>query len=208
MLLISTKFNIYRGKNMVNQIYLSEAQIKAILIYINGLRHHHMIRMLFMCSIGVGMRSINFCYLQLKDILSSDGKIKDLVTLNSSKNKGSKEAKYYLNKQMQKEFAEYLAYLNLTQASSPDTYLFKSQKGNKPFSRPSISRIFSQIYRKFGIQGASHLGRHIYISRLINAGVNPFIVQKLVNHQNITTTQHYYNSDPKILMNACELSKI
>lgn len=208
MLLISTKFNIYRGKNMVNQIYLSETQIKAILTYINGLKHHHMIRMLFMCSIGAGMRSINFCYLQLKDVLSPDGKIKNMITLNSSKNKGSKEAKYYLNKQMQKEFADYLAYLNLSHDSSPETYLFKSQKGNKPFTRPSISRIFSQIYRKFGIQGASHLGRHIYISRLINAGANPFVVQKLVNHQNISTTQHYYNSDPQILMNACELSKI
>lgn len=193
---------------MVNHSFVSDNQIKDILTYINGLKHNKQIKMMFFCSLN-GMRSINFAYLQVKDVYNQEGKVKDIIELTQDKNKGKFNAQYYVNKQFKKELEGYYEYLKSKygDAMQPDTYLFTSQKMNKPFNRVSISRLFHNIYNKFGISGASHLGRHIYITKLIDAGINPFLVKTLVNHRNIQTTQHYYNSNPQQLMNAAEMAK-
>ena len=92
----------------------------------------------------------------------------------------------------------------LSQLSKNSSYKKLIETGN----RVSISRLFSSIYSKFGIKGASHLGRHLFVSKLVNAGVNICLVQKLANHRNIGTTQHYFNYNEKMLSNAVENTKI
>lgn len=145
---------------MINQTYIDDKKIKDILTYISGMRHAEQIRMMFLCSLN-GMRSINFCYLQIKDVYNPDLSVKDVICLDENKNKGKFGANYYLNSQMKKEFKEYLKFLkSKEEVLTPDNYLFKSQKLNKPYNRVSISRLFSNIYKKFNIHGASHLGRH------------------------------------------------
>ncbi|MBR5154175.1 MAG: tyrosine-type recombinase/integrase, partial [Alphaproteobacteria bacterium] len=89
-----------------------------------------------------------------------------------------------------------------------ETYLFTSQKLNKPYNRVSISRLFSSIYRKFNIEGASHLGRHMFVSKLVNSGINICLVQKLSNHRNIGTTQRYFNYNSQMLSNAVESIRV
>ena len=189
---------------MVNQVFIDDKKIKDILTYIQGMRHAEQIRMMFLCSLN-GMRSINFTYLQVGDVYTPDLKVKDVICLDKDKNKGKFGCSYYLNTQMKKEFKEYLGYLkSKNEEIFPEMYLFTSQKLGKPFNRVSISRLFSSIYRKFSIEGGSHLGRHLYVSRLINAGVNICLVQRLANHRNISTTQRYFNYNEKMLSNAVE----
>ena len=194
---------------MINSEFVDDKKIKDILTYIRSMNHSEQIRMMFLCSLN-GMRSINFAYLQVKDCYNSELKPKDIINLNNDKNKGKHSCQYVMNSQMKKELAEYLKYLqeksgeNLT----PETYLFTSQKLNKPYNRVSISRLFSSIYSKFGIKGASHLGRHLFVSKLVNAGVNICIVQRLANHSQISTTQKYFNYNEQMLVNAAENAKI
>lgn len=193
---------------MVNQAYLDDKKIKDILTYISGMRHSEQIRMMFFCSLN-GMRSINFCYLQIKDVYNDDESVKDVISLDTDKNKGKFGANYYLNSQIKKEFKEYLKYLKSRNVNlTAETYLFTSQKLNKPYNRVSISRLFSSIYRKFNIEGASHLGRHIFVSKLVNSGINICLVQKLSNHRNIGTTQRYFNYNSQMLSNAVESIKV
>ena len=189
---------------MVNQVFIDDKKIKDILTYISGMRHAEMIRMMFLCSLN-GMRSINFAYLQVGDVYTPDLKVKDVICLDADKNKGKFGCSYYLNSQMKKEFKEYLGYLKAkNEEITPEMYLFTSQKMGKPFNRVSISRMFASVYKKFNIEGASHLGRHLFVSRLINAGTNICIVQKLANHRNVATTQRYFNYNEKMLSNAVE----
>ena len=189
---------------MVNQVLIDDKKIKDILTYIQGMRHAEQIRMMFLCSLN-GMRSINFAYLQVGDVYTPDLKVKDVICLDKDKNKGKFGCSYYLNSQMKKEFKEYLAYLKTkNEEITPEMYLFTSQKLGKPFNRVSISRLFSSIYRKFSIEGGSHLGRHLFVSRLINAGTNICLVQKLANHRNISTTQRYFNYNETMLSKAVE----
>ena len=84
-------------------------------------------------------------------------------------------------------------------------YFTKTEQAVCPFKHQPL---FASIYRKFSIHGASHLGRHIFVSKLVNAGVNICIVQKLANHKNISTTQHYFNANEQMLANAVENVKI
>lgn len=194
---------------MINSEFVDDKKIKDILTYIRSMKHSEQIRMMFLCSLN-GMRSINFAYLQVKDCYNSELKPKDIINLDYSKNKGKHSCQYVMNSQMKKELAEYLKYLQNKWGESltPETYLFTSQKLNKPYNRVSISRLFSSVYSKFGIKGASHLGRHLFVSKLVNAGVNICIVQRLANHSQISTTQKYFNYNEQMLVNAVENAKI
>ena len=194
---------------MVNKEYVKDSKLKDILAYIKGINHSEQIRMMFFCSLN-GLRCINFRCLQVKDVFNADGTAKDVIDLNSDKNKGKFSAKYYINNQFRRELENYFKHLTTKYGEKldGDTYLFTSQKMNKPFNRVSICRIFSNIYKKFGIHGASHLGRHMFITKMINNGINPFLVKQLVNHRNIQTTQRYYNSNPVQLLNAVETARI
>ena len=42
------------------------------------MKHAEQIRMMFLCSLN-GMRSINFCYLQVKDVYTETLKVKDAI---------------------------------------------------------------------------------------------------------------------------------
>ena len=72
---------------MVNEVFVDDKKIKHILIYISGMKHAEQIRMMFLCSDN-GMRSINFCYLQVKEIYTESLNVKDVICLDYDKNKG------------------------------------------------------------------------------------------------------------------------
>ena len=194
---------------MTNSEFVDDKKIKDILTYIRSMKHAEQIRMMFLCSLN-GLRSINFAYLQVKDCYTADLKPRDVINLDYDKNKGKHKCSYFMNSQMKKELADYLKYLQGKWGDSLtlDTYLFTSQKLNKPYNRVSISRLFSSIYNKFGIKGASHLGRHLFVSKLVNSGVNICLVQRLANHSQISTTQRYFNYNEQMLVNAAENAKI
>ena len=114
---------------MTNDVFVDDKKIKDILTYISGMKHAEQIRMMFLCSLN-GMRSINFAYLQVKDVFTDNFKIKDVICLDYDKNKGKNKCSYYMNSQMKKEFCEYLKYLQRKWKDrlTPETYLFTSQK--------------------------------------------------------------------------------
>ncbi|MFR4114486.1 MAG: hypothetical protein ACLUQJ_01105 [Alphaproteobacteria bacterium] len=60
---------------MTNGEFVDDKKIKDILTYISGMKHAEQIRMMFLCSLN-GMRSINFAYLQVKDVLPTTSKSK------------------------------------------------------------------------------------------------------------------------------------
>ena len=114
---------------MTNDVFVDDKKIKDILTYISGMKYAEQIRMMFLCSLN-GMRSINFAYLQVKDVFTDNLKIKDVICLDYDKNKGKNKCSYYMNSQMKKEFCEYLKYLQTKVERQTDTgdLLFTSQK--------------------------------------------------------------------------------
>ena len=183
---------------MINRAVIDEKKIKAIFKYIDTLNNAKQIKMMFRFNFLCGMRCINFCYLQVKDVLNEDNSVKDIIELTPDKNKGSKKAKYYVNDEMKKYIKEYLNDSNL---ENRDKFLFVSQKTNKPYNRNSISRIFTSIYKTFNENCSTHFGRRKYITSLLTNGVDITTVKTLVNHKNIQTTSIYYNENENMLKN-------
>ena len=188
---------------MINHDYVSDEKVKEVLANVRANRTY---RMMLFFSLN-GFRSINFRNLIVEDVYNADGSVKDVVYLPENKNKGKFAAQYYVNTQLKKELEGYYGFLQRKWGDklSSETYLFTPEDKNKPFARGSICRIFRKLYKKVGVTGASHMGRHIFITKMIDKGINPFIVQKLVNHRSIQTTQRYYNADPRRLLNAVEM---
>ena len=93
---------------MINRAVIDEKKIKAIFKYIDTLNNAKQIKMMFRFNFLCGMRCINFCYLQIKDVLNEDNSVKDIIELTPDKNKGSKKAKYYVSDEMKKHIKEYL----------------------------------------------------------------------------------------------------
>ena len=82
---------------MVNHDYVSDAQIKDILTFANGITRSRIVRMMLFMSLN-GLRSINFRNLVVSDVYNQDGTVKNIIDLKNDKNKGKFSAQYYVNK--------------------------------------------------------------------------------------------------------------
>ena len=177
---------------MINRAIIDDKKIKQIFQYIETLNNSRQIKMMFQLSF-MGLRCVNFCYLQIKDVMNTDNTIKGIITLSNDKNKGKKKATYYLNTKLQSELKKYIDWLSSTKSITPNTYLFTSQKTNKPYLRNSISRIFSGIYNTFGLKCSSHYGRRHFITESLLSGIPSSITAISKPQAYITTpTKPYY----------------
>jgi integrase/recombinase XerD len=86
---------------------------------------------------------------------------------------------------------------NLVKTNIPDDHLFLGARG-KGLSRKGIWKRFKEIKEKAGLEAKVHTLRHSFATHLVNGGADLRIVQELLGHSNITTTQiytHIQNTD-------------
>jgi integrase/recombinase XerD len=65
--------------------------------------------------------------------------------------------------------------------------------------------VFKEIYDLAGIRTSSHSGRRTFATRLNSKGIGMRTIQKLMGHQNISTTALYCDVSDEIMRNAVEL---
>jgi integrase/recombinase XerD len=80
-------------------------------------------------------------------------------------------------------------------------FIFLNRFGEK-FSRMGLWKIIHEILIKQGINKSvsPHSFRHAFASHLLEAGVNLRIIQELLGHSSIKTTQIYTNTDLKYII--------
>lgn len=82
-------------------------------------------------------------------------------------------------------------------------------RSQQPLRSATISSVFNQIYKAYGVEGASgtHILRHTHITMLVEAGVDLPVIMERVGHSSINITLDIYthvtkkmqeNSDDKI----------
>lgn len=157
--------------------------------------------MLFIVGINVGLRAGDLLSLKIKDVINSDGRINDNVTIYEEKT--NKKRNFTINNSS-KEAIE--LYLSSTANYSNDDWLFKSRKGNSPLTVESTHKIIKSVIRELNIKGnyGTHTLRktfayHTYIN---NVRDNPSILQtlqKVLNHSTPSMTLRYIGITKEVI---------
>jgi len=155
---------------------LSKEEITEILNVITNLKHKTVLSMIYAHGLRVG----EVLDLQIKDIDSS----RMIVQVRNAK--GAKDRHVPLSRKILDQLREYyLAY-------KPKAYLFEGQGGGR-YSDTSDGAVLKRAARKAGIRKrvVTHMLRHSYATHLMEKGTDTRIIQRLLGHNSIKTTQIY-----------------
>lgn len=156
--------------------FFSKDEVRKILECTSNLKHKALLMTIYSC----GLRLSEVLELKITDVKSSD----KLLRINQSK--GNKDRFVSLPDRLLVALREYY------REYKPEKYLFEGASGNR-YSERSVQLVLKKALSRAKIStlGTVHTLRHSYATHLIQSGVDIRVVQKLLGHQSIKTTQIY-----------------
>lgn len=168
-----------------------------------GIRLFAMIHLLY----ASGLRVTELVSLKLTN-LSIDklsGTINNYITVVG---KRSKERIVIINKQALDAIAKYLPYRTLfMQNKEGSPYVFPSKSAFGYMTRQNFALLLKQVAITSGIDPekiSPHVLRHSFASHLLSGGADLRVIQELLGHTDIATTQIYTHLDTKHLKETIE----
>jgi integrase/recombinase XerD len=146
---------------------------------------------------GAGLRISELVELKLDSIVSDDdtGRVSLVV-----RGKGGRERVLPLNEMAIKTISEYIA---SRKSADGNNFLFPSNSKLGHVTRQGFAKILKKFALDAGIDKSRispHVIRHAFATHLLSNGANIFVIQKLLGHKDISTTQIYTHvSNEKIL---------
>ena len=157
-----------------------------------SLRDHAVIELLY----GTGARVSEIVGIDINDFAQSDVEGNPITTLKL-RGKGSKERIVPLGSFAKNALDEYLVrirpnLLSKSKSARVETALFLNQRGSR-LSRQSAWQMISDAADSTGLSGkvSPHVFRHSYATHLLDGGADIRVVQELLGHASVTTTQIY-----------------
>ena len=157
-----------------------------------SLRDHAIIELLY----GTGARVSEIVGIDINDFAQSDVEGNPITTLKL-RGKGSKERIVPLGSFAKSALDEYLVrirpnLLSKSKSAKVETALFLNQRGSR-LSRQSAWQMISDAADSTGLSGkvSPHVFRHSYATHLLDGGADIRVVQELLGHASVTTTQIY-----------------
>lgn len=182
---------------------LNQSEIDKVLAYVASRRFAMRNRVLILCSFWSGMRAKELSCLTVGDVMNTDGTVKSEVRLTAEQTKGRHSRTVFLPQKLQVEIQRYLDLRRVSNLAHP---LFVTA-GGKAFTPNLMSQHFFWQYRKVGLEGASsHSGRRSFATKIAQSGANVKLLQKLLGHQNVSTTMVYISVNDDMLRNCVELA--
>ena len=169
--------SIEQARTLVEQPFLPTAA---------GQRDRTILEVLY----GCGLRVSELVGLDLRDLFVED----ELVRVFG---KGSKERVVPLVGAARAALMEYLSTWRpqLVRAGRPEDAVFLNQRGGR-LTRQAIHAICEKYGRMVGIEGLHpHTLRHSFATHLVEGGADLRVVQELLGHASISTTQIYSHID-------------
>lgn len=141
-----------------------------------------------------GMRISELINIKLHEVLK-------LVSNNNKecyiiiKGKNGRERQILFSEQAIQSLKSYLSIReNLIPKDKHSDWLFSGDKPNRPITRQRIGQLMKSLARKCGIDETKvspHVIRHSFATHLLNSGANIVLIQKVLGHTNLSTTQIY-----------------
>ena len=157
-----------------------------------SLRDYAIIELLY----GTGARVSEIVGIDINDFAKSDVEGNPITTLKL-RGKGSKERIVPLGSFAKNALDEYLVrirpnLLSKSKSARAETALFLNQRGSR-LSRQSAWQMISDAADSTGLSGkvSPHVFRHSYATHLLDGGADIRVVQELLGHASVTTTQIY-----------------
>ena len=156
---------------------LSQTEVKQLFDSIRNLKY----RALLMTAYAGGLRTSEVVRLRLGDIDS------ERMVIRIHQGKGQKDRYVMLAPTLLKVLRQYW------QQERPTTWLFPGQDGKQPITAHRVA----ERCRRFGIEAGVKKPvtvralRHSFATHLLEAGQNVRVIQMLLGHRSLRTTQHY-----------------
>ena len=150
-----------------------------------GLRDHAMLEVLY----GCGLRASELCGLDVRDAALDE----ELLRVFG---KGSKERVVPIVGSAARVLAEYLGRgRGGLVGKKPNSAVFLNVRGGR-ITRQSVHAVVEKYGRMAGIEGLHpHTLRHSFATHLLEGGADLRVVQELLGHADISTTQLYTHLD-------------
>ncbi len=160
--------------------FLKEEQIGKLFTAVDDIRD----RAIFYLMLRCGLRVEETAGLRLEDLDFRRG------TVMVRNGKGAKGRMVYMSTDAHSAVSDYLG----VRPAVRTAYLFLVNKGalkGKPISVRGIQKRMELYARKAGLHTSCHELRHTMATQLLNAGADLTVIQDLLGHSRITTTQRY-----------------
>lgn len=139
-------------------------------------------RAVFMTTYAAGLRVSEVCQLRVGDLLSDRGQI------HVVQGKGQKDRYTLLSPHLLKELRSYW------RLHRPKDWLFPSPIfPNRHVSTHSVQMAFTKAVKRAGLPSRNgiHSLRHSFATHLLEAGIDPLTLQRLLGHSRLSTTTTY-----------------
>jgi site-specific recombinase XerD len=139
-------------------------------------------RALFMTTYAAGLRLSEVCQLRIPDLLS------DRHQIHVVQGKGKKDRYTLLSPRLLVELQSYWRLYR------PKDWLFPSTVyPDRPITDGAVQRAFTDAVERAGLpeRGGIHSLRHSFATHLLEAGVDPLTLQRLLGHSRLSTTTTY-----------------
>jgi integrase/recombinase XerD len=154
-------------------------------------------------SVYSGMRACEIAALDIANVLTTDGEIKDVISLTRSQTKGNKAREVFLNSKAKSHIKGYTKTLG---NKSGEQAFFSPEGKWRRFTANSMVIAFRNFYKTIGMEGySSHSGRRSFCSTLANKGVNIRVIQRLSGHRSLQSVQPYLDANEEMVKQAVEL---
>ena len=182
---------------------LNSTEIRRVLDYVATRKHALRNRALVLIMFNTGMRVSEVASLRIKDVVDSEGNIKNEIRLLAENTKTNEARTVFVNEKLRKELQQYAkVYAN----ANPNNKFFYSQKRDSDgFSSSTLCQHFHYLYKRVGLDGASsHSSRRTFITTLANKGTSVRVIMGLSGHKALSSVQCYIDCNSELMRNAVE----
>lgn len=166
-------------------VILSHEETGRLLAAVTHPKHHAILATIY----DTGLRVSEATHLQLGDIDS------ERMVIRVRQGKGHKDRYARLSPSLLKLLREYW------KVERPRPWLFPGSSSDRPISKATVGRICRAACKKAGLRKtvSPHALRHGYATYLLDAGTNVVVIQNLLGHGSLRTTQGYMHVAPATL---------